>query len=124
MPIVDAPRRSQSLRKPAISDDYEVYNSEKVQIEGDSTSFEEAMRNSHSSEWLEAMKDEMKLMSINGVWDLEKIPKGAKIVGRKCVFKVKCDSKGNVEIYKARLVAKGFTQREGIDYNETFSPVS
>jgi len=124
VPVVEAPRRSQRVRKHAISNDYEVYNSEEVQMEGDPASFEEAMRSTHSSEWLEAMKDEMRSMSTNGVWDLEEIPKGAKTVGCKWVYKTKCDSKGNVERYKARLVAKGFTQREGIDYNETFSPVS
>ena len=63
-------------------------------------------------------------MSTNDVWDLEEIPNGTKTVGCKWVYKTKCDSKGNVERYKARLMAKGFTQREGIDYNETFSPVS
>jgi hypothetical protein len=47
VPIVVAPRRSQRVRKPAISDDYQVYNSEEVQMEGDPTSFEEAMRSSH-----------------------------------------------------------------------------
>ena len=47
-----------------------------------------------------------------------------KPIGCKWIFKTKRDSKGNIERYKAHLVAKGFTQREGIDYNETFSSVS
>ena len=66
------------------------------------------------------MKDEMKSMNTNNIWDLEEIPNGAKTVGCKWVYKIKCDSKGNVERYKAWLVEKGFTQREWIDYNESF----
>ena len=69
-------------------------------MEGDPTSFEEAMRSAHSSKWLEAIQDEMRLMNTNGVWDLETIPKGAKIVGCKWVYKTKYDSKGNVERFK------------------------
>ena len=83
VPIVEAPRRSQRERRPAIYDDYEVYNSKKIQMEGDPTSFEESIRSVHSSEWLEAMKNELNSTSSNGVWDLEVIPKGAKTVGFK-----------------------------------------
>jgi hypothetical protein len=48
----EPPRRSQRARRLAISDDYEVYVSEEIQMEGDPTSFEEAMRNAYSSKWL------------------------------------------------------------------------
>jgi hypothetical protein len=101
VPISEGPIRSQRIRELAISKDYEVYVSEEIQMEGDPTTFEEAMRSAHSLKWLEAMQDEMKLMSTNKVWDLEEIPKGAKIVGCKWVYKTKCDSRGNVERYKA-----------------------
>ena len=68
--------------------------------------------------------DELKSMRDNDIWDLVELPKGVKSVSYKWIFKTKRDSKGNIERYKARLVAKWFTQKEDIDYKETFSPVS
>ena len=70
------------------------------------------------------MEDELKSMNKNQVWDLVELPNDCKKVGSKWVFKTKRDSKGNIERYKTRLVAKGFTQKDDIDYKETFSPVS
>jgi hypothetical protein len=58
------------------------------------------------------MKDEMKSISINDVWDLIEIPKGVNTVRSKWVSKTKHDSKGNIKRFKARLMVKGFTQRE------------
>jgi hypothetical protein len=67
VPHNEPPRRSQRASRSAISDDYEVYVSEEIQIEGDPTSFEEAMRSAYSSKCLDAMEDEMRSMSINKV---------------------------------------------------------
>jgi hypothetical protein len=90
--VPEAPRRSQRIRRSSITDDYEVYETEKFQTGDDPTSFEEALRSNHSSKWLMAMEDEMKSMSTNKVWDLEIIPKGAKTVGCKWIYKTKYDS--------------------------------
>ena len=54
------------------------------------------------------------------MWDLVKLPPGRKMVGSKWVFKKKTGADGKVERYKARLVAQGFTQKYGMDYDETF----
>ena len=90
----------------------------------DATSYKEAMKSEHAPKWLDAMKDEIQSMRTNDVWDIVEIPNVAKTVGCKWVYKTKCDSKGSIERFKARLVAKCFTQRKGIYYTETFSPVS
>jgi hypothetical protein len=75
-------------------------------MEGDPTSYEEAMRSPYSSKWREAMEDEMRSMSANQVWKLEEIPKGAKTVGYKWVYKIKRDSKENFNRFKTRLNGK------------------
>jgi hypothetical protein len=60
----------------------------------------------------------------NQVWDLVDLPPESRAVGSKWVFKLKTDMDGNVQTYKARLVSKGFTQTQGVDYEETFSPIA
>ncbi|CAJ2671288.1 unnamed protein product [Trifolium pratense] len=120
-------RRSTRTKKSAIPSDYIAYLQESdynVGAENDPENFSQAMSCKESNLWYDAMKDEMNSMKNNNVWDLVELPNGMKAIGCKWVFKTKRDSLGNIERYKARLVAKGFTQKEGIDYTETFSPVS
>ena len=76
-----------------------------------------------SAQWVSAMDKELSALQENNTWELVDLPKGKKAVGCKWVYKIKQHADGSIERYKARLVAKGYTQKEGIDYEETFSPV-
>jgi hypothetical protein len=74
--------------------------------------------------WGRTMNEEYCSLMENDTWDLVPLPKGRKLVRCEWVYRTKYASDGSVERHKAWLVAKGFSQVEGIDYNETFSPVA
>jgi hypothetical protein len=85
------------------------------------TSFFQA---NQSPQWQAAMADELTTLAANNTWSLTPLPPGKNSIGCKWVYKVKLKADGTLERYKARLVAKGYTQQEGLDYLETFSPVA
>ena len=85
--------------------------------------FSKVIESDEFEKWIDVMKEELKSMEENKVWDIVDFPIGAKWVECKWVFMTKRDSKGNDEWYKAKLVAKGFSQKDGIDYKKTFSPI-
>ena len=122
----DRPRRN--IRQPqkyghaefvayALSVADTIENSEPV-------TYSEAVASIDSTKWLIAMNEEMESLHKNQTWELVKPRTGKKIVGCKWVFKKKESASGVEDArYKARLVAKGYSQVQGIDFNDVFSPV-
>ena len=86
-------------------------------------SFNEAISSDKSKEWVNAMDEEMQSLKENNTFTLTNLPEGKKAVGGRWVFALKKNIDGS-EKYKARYVAKGYSQKMGVDYEETFSPTA
>ena len=76
--------------------------------------------------WQDGMIEEYQSIMKNDVWDIVPRPKEKPVVTSKWLYKIKHVVDGNIEKlkYKARFVARGISQKEGVDYEDTFAPVA
>jgi hypothetical protein len=89
-------------------------------IEKEPTCFEEAIE---KKKWVDSMTEEYKSITKNDVWEVVPRPKNKHVVSSKWIYKLKHTRDISIEKHKERFVARGFSQKEGIDYEETFSLV-
>ncbi|XP_046976414.1 uncharacterized mitochondrial protein AtMg00820-like [Vanessa cardui] len=109
-------------RKRKIPERYGYANACTMSIGEDELTFSEAISGPEKQQWLQAITEELQSFVDNQVWEVVDAPNNGSVVQCKWVLKKKFDSDNKVR-YRARLVAKGFTQKAGVDYKETFSPV-
>ena len=113
-------RRSKRQRKEtSYGDNFYTYL-----VGNEPLSFSEAISVPDAKNWDKAIRIEIDSIQKNNTWTLIDLPKGAKPIGCKWIFKKKYHPNRSIEKYKARLVAKGFSQKPNIDYFDTFTPVT
>ena len=118
--VEDEPRRSKRIRtEKSFGPDFLTY-----MLESEPQSYKEAVNSLEGSLWKEAIKSEIDSILQNHTWELVDLPPGSKPLGYKWIFKRKMKTNGTIDKYKARLVIKGYKQKEGLDYFDTYSPVT
>ena len=90
-------------------------------VEIDPSSFKEVVE---KPIWVDAMVEEYEYIVNNSVWEVVLRLADKLVVGSRWIFKVKAATNGSIEKYKAKFVAKGYSQVEGIDYEDTFAPIT
>ncbi|KAH7852065.1 hypothetical protein Vadar_020159 [Vaccinium darrowii] len=114
------PRRSKRARtSTSFGPDFLTYL-----LESEPRTYKEAVSCPEGPLWKEAIKSEIDSILQNHTWELVDLPPGCKPLGYKWIFKRKMKADGSIDKYKARLVIKGYRQKEGLDYFDTYSPVS
>ena len=114
------PRRSKRVRtEKSFGPDFLTF-----MLEGEPQTFKEAVNSTEGLMWKEAIKSEIDSILQNHTWELVDLPPGCKPLSSKWIFKRKMKVDGSIDKYKARLVIKGYRQTEGLDYFDTYSPVT
>ena len=127
----ETPNRRRSSRTPIFTDKYKKYRQSILSTDqehgsamiAEPSSYNEAIYSEEATLWKSAIKEEYDSLIQNETWILTPLPPGRTTIKNRWIFKIKPAYKDTAERYKARLVAKGYTQKHGVDYQETFAPV-
>jgi hypothetical protein len=90
----------------------------------DPRTIREAVDSEDGNLWKRATEEEIEYLDKNEAWDIVELTNGRNPIHSKWVFKKKLNVEGKVEKCKAQLVEKDYSQVEGIDFGEIFSPVA
>lgn len=123
---------ARTKRKPGYLQDYDTECNDNLQMCVDfcyravcdlPNTYQEALASAESEQWKMAMEEEMKSLIENETFTLTKLPADRKAVGGKWVYTPKTNANGT-DKHKTRFVAKGYSQKEGTDFKEMFSPTA